>query len=63
VPNRDPVHGNGSSMIPFEVIRHLPDDVEVTLLTYRSRIAVPPRSVDGARTSSSSSPGGRRAPP
>ena len=41
VPNRDPMHGNGSSMISYEVIRHLPDHVEVTLLTYRSEIRVP----------------------
>ena len=42
VPNRDPVHGNGSSMIPYEVLRHLPEDVEVTLLTYGSSVPVPP---------------------
>jgi glycosyltransferase involved in cell wall biosynthesis len=41
VPNRDPVHGNGSAMIPYEVLRHLPEDVEVTLLTYSSEVAVP----------------------
>ena len=27
VPNRDPLHGNGSSMISYEVLRHLPSDV------------------------------------
>ncbi len=34
VPTRDPVLGDGSSMIPYEVLRALPDGVRVTLLTF-----------------------------
>jgi polysaccharide biosynthesis protein PslH len=41
VPNRDPVQGDGSSMIPYEVLRHLPSDVSVTLLTYSGAVEVP----------------------
>ena len=41
VPNRDPVHGDGSSMIPFEVIRHLPAGVRLTLLTFAGPVEVP----------------------
>lgn len=41
VPNRDPVLGDGSSMIPYELIRHLPEDVAVTLLTYGGPVPVP----------------------
>ncbi|MET1063478.1 MAG: glycosyltransferase [Arthrobacter sp.] len=46
VPNRDPVHGDGSSMIPYEVLRNLPADVEVTLLTFAGPVGVP----DGVRS-------------
>jgi len=41
VPNRDPTLGDGSSMIPYEVLRALPPDVRVTLLTFASDVAVP----------------------
>lgn len=41
VPNRDPVLGDGSSMIPFEVLRNLPGDVTVTLLTFSGPVDLP----------------------
>ncbi|MBT2533498.1 glycosyltransferase [Arthrobacter sp. ISL-48] len=41
VPNRDPVLGDGSSMIPFEVLRNLPADVELTLLTFSGPVRLP----------------------
>ncbi|MEA5456665.1 glycosyltransferase [Sinomonas sp. JGH33] len=41
MPNRDPVFGDGSSMIPFEILRNLPDDVAVTLLTYAGPVGLP----------------------
>jgi len=41
VPNRDPILGDGSSMIPFEVLRNLPGDVAVTLLTFAGPVEVP----------------------
>ncbi|WP_142132087.1 glycosyltransferase [Arthrobacter sp. SLBN-83] len=41
VPNRDPELGDGSSMIPYEVILHLPADVAVTLLTFSGPVPVP----------------------
>ncbi|RAX17569.1 glycosyltransferase [Pseudarthrobacter sp. AG30] len=41
VPNRDPQLGDGSSMIPYEVILHLPADVAVTLLTFSGPVPVP----------------------
>jgi glycosyltransferase involved in cell wall biosynthesis len=41
MPNRDPVFGDGSSMIPFEVIRFLPDDVFVSLLTFPGEVDTP----------------------
>ena len=41
VPNRDPVFGDGSSMIPYEILRNLPADVEVTLLTYSGPVGLP----------------------
>ncbi|HEY8701318.1 MAG TPA: glycosyltransferase family 4 protein [Arthrobacter sp.] len=41
VPNRDPMLGDGSSMIPFEVLRNLPGDVAVTLLTFAGPVDVP----------------------
>lgn len=46
VPNRDPAFGDGSSMIPFEILRNLPDDIAVTLVTYRGRVEVPPEVRD-----------------
>ncbi|SDC39483.1 Glycosyltransferase involved in cell wall bisynthesis [Geodermatophilus telluris] len=42
VPNRDPERGDGSSLIPYGVLGALPDDVEVTLLTYTGDVPVPP---------------------
>ncbi len=42
IPNRDPLLGDGSSMIPYEVVLALPAEVGVTLLTFRSDVAVPP---------------------
>jgi polysaccharide biosynthesis protein PslH len=41
VPNRDPALGDGSSLIPYELLRHLPGDVAVTLLTFAGPIDVP----------------------
>ena len=41
VPNRDAVYGDGSSMIPFEVIRHMPANVAVTLVTFEGEVALP----------------------
>ncbi len=41
VPNRDPVLGDGSSMIPFEVIRNAPADVRITLVTFIGEVPVP----------------------
>lgn len=41
VPNRDPSGGDGSSMIPYELILHVPSEVELTLLTFDGPIAVP----------------------
>jgi len=41
VPNRDPVYGDGSSMISFEVLRALPESVSVTLLTFAGNVEVP----------------------
>jgi glycosyltransferase involved in cell wall biosynthesis len=41
IPNRDAAQGNGSSMIPYEVIRHLPADVTVTLVTYDGDLDLP----------------------
>lgn len=41
VPNRDPLLGDGSSMIPFEVLRNLPADVAVTLLTFSGPVSLP----------------------
>ncbi|QNE16223.1 glycosyltransferase [Pseudarthrobacter sp. NBSH8] len=41
VPNRDPMLGDGSSMIPFEVLRNLPADIAVTLLTFAGPVDVP----------------------
>jgi glycosyltransferase involved in cell wall biosynthesis len=40
VPNRDPINGNGSSVIAYEVLRNLPAKVEVDLLTFAT-MAVP----------------------
>ncbi|WP_369053506.1 glycosyltransferase [Kineococcus terrestris] len=40
VPNKDPVHGDGSSAIPYEVLRNLPPDVRVDLVTFAG-VAVP----------------------
>ena len=42
VPNRDPVLGDGSSMITYEVLLALPADLEVSLLAFDRGIAVPP---------------------
>ncbi|UVJ39569.1 glycosyltransferase [Arthrobacter sp. CJ23] len=41
VPNRDPMLGDGSSMIPFELLRNLPGNVAVTLLTFAGPVDVP----------------------
>lgn len=41
VPNRDPRDGDGSSMIPFEVIRALPSEVRIDLLTFDGPVSVP----------------------
>lgn len=41
VPNRDPVFGDGSSMIPYEILRNLPAGVDVTLLTFAGQVVLP----------------------
>lgn len=41
VPNRDPKLGDGSSMIPFELLRNFPEDVAVTLLTFAGPVDLP----------------------
>lgn len=41
VPNRDPRDGDGSSMIPYEVIRALPADIRIDLLTFDGPVPVP----------------------
>ncbi|XTR50856.1 hypothetical protein ACOM2C_10150 [Pseudarthrobacter sp. So.54] len=41
VPNRDPVFGDGSSMIPYEILRNLPAEVDVTLLTFAGPVELP----------------------
>ena len=41
MPNRDPVFGDGSSMIPFEFLRNLPEDVKVTLVTFSGPVGLP----------------------
>jgi glycosyltransferase involved in cell wall biosynthesis len=41
VPNRDPRFGDGSSMIPYEVIRNLPPHVRVSLVTFVGTASVP----------------------
>jgi polysaccharide biosynthesis protein PslH len=42
VPNRDPVRGDGSSLISYGVLGALPDDVRVTLLAFAGDVPVPP---------------------
>ena len=46
VPTRDPVFGNGSSLIPYEVIRALPTDVVITLLSFEEGLSVPAEIID-----------------
>ncbi len=41
VPNRDPERGDGSSMISYELIRHFPPEVHITLASFSGEIAVP----------------------
>lgn len=41
MPNRDPVFGDGSSMIPFEFLRNIPEDVHVTLVTFSGPVGLP----------------------
>jgi glycosyltransferase involved in cell wall biosynthesis len=41
IPNRDPVLGDGSSMISFEIIRSLPTEIAVTLVTLGSTQDIP----------------------
>jgi glycosyltransferase involved in cell wall biosynthesis len=41
VPNRDPQHGDGSSMIPYEVIRAMSASARITLLTFTEGMPVP----------------------
>lgn len=41
VPNRDPVAGNGSSMIPYEVLRRLDDGFVVRLITFGGTVPIP----------------------
>lgn len=50
VPNRDPLHGDGSSMISYEVLRHLPADVVVHLVTFKGAAAVPPEIRNRSRS-------------
>lgn len=46
VPTRDPVHGDGSSMISYEVLLALPVTFEVTLVTFDRGFPVPPEIRD-----------------
>lgn len=46
VPNRDPALGDGSSMIPYELLRNLPAGIGITLLTFAGPVAVPPEVQD-----------------
>lgn len=46
VPNRDPLHGNGSSLIPYEVVRALPPGVRVVLVTFDGDFPVPQEVAD-----------------
>ena len=41
VPTRDPDRGDGSSMISYELIRHLPPDVQITLVTFGDGTEIP----------------------
>lgn len=41
VPTRDPVRGDGSSLIPYEVIRHMASGIDITLLTFGESQEVP----------------------
>lgn len=41
MPNRDPVFGDGSSMIPYEFLRNLPEDIAVILVTYSGPVGLP----------------------
>ncbi|MGI8456682.1 MAG: glycosyltransferase family 4 protein [Propionibacteriaceae bacterium] len=41
VPNRDPERGDGSSLIPYEVVQAFPETVSVNLLTFAGPVAVP----------------------
>lgn len=41
MPNRDPVFGDGSSMIPYEFLRNLPEDIAVTLVTFSGPVGLP----------------------
>ncbi len=41
IPTRDPVHGDGSSMISYELIKNLPAEVTVTLVTFGAKSELP----------------------
>ena len=41
IPNRDPVSGDGSSMIPYELLGALSSEIQVTLVTFAGPAAVP----------------------
>ncbi len=50
VPNIDPVHGDGSALISYQLITHFDDDVEVDLLTFAAGPPLPAEVADRVRT-------------
>jgi glycosyltransferase involved in cell wall biosynthesis len=46
VPSCDPEHGDGSSMIPYEVIQAMSATVDITLLAFGDGMRVPPAVAD-----------------
>lgn len=61
VPNRDPVFGDGSSMIPYEILRNLPADVDVTLLTFAGPVGLPDEVGSRCAAAHVLTPRGRKA--
>lgn len=46
VPNRHPRAGDGSSLISYELLQHLPPDIAIDLLTFDRGTSVPPEVVE-----------------
>jgi glycosyltransferase involved in cell wall biosynthesis len=49
VPNIDPVLGDGSALISYQLITHFGDDVEIDLLTFAAGPPVPPEIAERVR--------------